>query len=117
MFNVMQLAEDIDAKAIVVLTQRGDLTKFLSKLHPKQPIFSLALSVHVHRQMTLYWGVFPIENYPESVNGNIDDVITTLKKQHIVKKNDRLIFVSRNEQQSENLNLKIVACDSPSKGG
>jgi len=40
LFNVMQLADDIQAKAIVMLTRRGVLTKIISKFHPKQPIFS-----------------------------------------------------------------------------
>jgi pyruvate kinase len=106
-FNAMQLADDIGAKAIVMLTRTGNLTKNLSKLHPKQPIFSLAMNLTAYRQLNLYWGVFPIEMADKAANERIESGIKILKNKKVVKTSDRLLFIYR-DFKNENLNLKIV---------
>lgn len=110
LFNAMQLASDVDAKAIVVLTRRGEMTQTLSKLHPRQPVFSLAGSLSLYRKFSLYWGVFPIE-IPRRriIEGRIEEGLEILRAKKVIKKGDRLIFMFR-DFQSENLNLKIVEC-------
>lgn len=106
-FNVMQTADDLEAKAIVILNRRGLLTKVLSKLHPKQPVYSMALTRTAYRQLSLYWGVFPAEISNKNTAKRIASVITLLKRRHTAKKNDRVLFVYR-DYQTDNLNLKIV---------
>ncbi|MCP5463798.1 MAG: pyruvate kinase [Deltaproteobacteria bacterium] len=108
-FNVMQMADDIQAKAIVMLTRRGRLTKVLSKLHPKQPVYSLAANHYYYRRLTLYWGVYPIETNHKLAGKRIKEGVAKLRKKSIVKKGDRLIFVFW-DYQSDNLNMKIVEC-------
>lgn len=106
-FNVMQTADDIDAKAIVILNRRGVLTKVLSKLHPKQPVYSMALTRTAYRQLTLYWGVFPAEVPNRNTNKRIESVLALFKARKLVRKGDKLIFVYR-DYIVDNLNLKIV---------
>ncbi len=109
MFNIMQLADDINAKAIVMLTKQGNLTKIISKLHPRQPVFSLALNQGSYRQLTLFWGIFPIE-MPDTIkliDGRIAFGLKFFNKKQIIKKDDRLIFIYR-DYKSENLNMKIL---------
>lgn len=106
-FNAMQLADDIGAKAIVMLTRTGNLTKNLSKLHPKQSIFSLAMNLTAYRQLNLYWGVFPIEMASKAASDRIESGIKILKNKKVVKTSDRLLFIYR-DFKNENLNLKIV---------
>lgn len=110
LFNAMGLADDIKAKAIVMLTRRGVMTKIISKLHPKQPIFSLALNETYYRQMSLYWGVFPIRLAEEKVHDRVSKGVSLLKKQKTVKKGDKLVFIYR-DYKSQNLNLKVVYVD------
>lgn len=107
LFNSMQLADDISARAIVLLTRQGTLTKILSKFHPKQPIFSLASTPTTYRQLNLYWGVFPIEMPYKTVEKRIETGIAILKRKKVTKKDDRLIFIYR-DFRSGCLNLKIV---------
>lgn len=106
-FNAMQLADDIGAKAIVMLTRTGNLTKNLSKLHPKQPIFSLAMNLTAYRQLNLYWGVFPIEMADKEAGERIESGVKILKNKKVVKTSDHLLFIYR-DYKNENLNLKIV---------
>lgn len=106
-FNVMQTADDIDAKAIVILNRRGVLTKIMSKLHPKQPVYSMAYNFASYRQLSLYWGVFPIEVSNKNTNKRILSGLHILKTKKIVKKSDKLIFVFR-DYLTNYLNLKIV---------
>lgn len=107
LFNVMQLADDIEAKAIVILAKRGQLTKAMSKFHPKQPVFSLAPDVGAYRQLCLYWGVFPIETPMRVIERRIEHGIEVLKNERLIKKSDRLVFVYW-DYLSDNLNVKIV---------
>lgn len=109
MFHVMQLASDISAKAIVMLTKRGTLTQLLSKLHPKRPIYSLAANEVAYRKLTLYWGVFPIETKMKLAPKRIEEGMRFLKRKKIVKTGDRLIFVYW-DFKVDNLNMKIVEC-------
>jgi len=106
-FNVMQVADDVQAKAIVMLTRKGYLTRVLSKLHPKQPIFSMAKNITAYRQLSLLWGVFPIEVAHEVTLQRIEAGLAILQKNKIVKKGERLIFVYR-DYKTEYLNLKVV---------
>lgn len=106
-FNVMQLADDISAKAIVMLTRKGNLTRVMSKLHPKQPIFSMAPHKVAYRQLNLLWGVYPIEVSERVTMQRIETGLNLLQKKRVVKKGDRLIFVYR-DYQTEYLNLKVV---------
>ena len=106
-FNVMQTADDMDAKAILVLNRRGVLTKIISKMHPKQPVYSMASTHTAYRQLSLYWGVFPIELSNKNTNKRIESGIQTLKAQKIIKKSDRLVCVYR-DFLTDYLNLKIV---------
>lgn len=106
-FNAMQTADDIDAKAILVLNRRGIMTKVLSKMHPKQPVYSMAATHTTYRQMSLYWGVFPIELSNKNTNKRIASGIQNLKAKKIIKKSDRLVCVYR-DFLTDYLNLKIV---------
>lgn len=107
LFHAMQLAEDIKAKAIVILTKRAALTKILSKLHPKQPIYSLALTTTAYRQMSLYWGVFPFDTAKKELSKRVEQGIQILKSAKVVKKSDQLVFIYWDYLSETNLNLKI----------
>jgi pyruvate kinase len=89
------------------LNRRGILTKVMSKLHPKQPVYSMAYNFASYRQLNLYWGVFPIEVSNKNTNKRILSGVHILKAKKIVKKSDRLIFVFR-DYLTNYLNLKIV---------
>jgi len=106
-FNVVQMADDVKARAIVVLNRRGEMTKRISKIHPKQPVYSLALNKTTYRQLSLYWGVFPLNMKAKKTSERITRGIEILKTKRVVKTGDRLVFFYR-DFDSDHLNMKIV---------
>ena len=56
----VQVAYEIDAKAIVTPTESGYTTKMVSKYRPKAPIIAVAPDEKTARSLNLRWGVYPI---------------------------------------------------------
>jgi pyruvate kinase len=53
-------AADLDAAAIVTVTQSGTTAKMVSKYRPECPIIALTSDARVARSLALNWGVYPI---------------------------------------------------------
>jgi pyruvate kinase len=56
----VQLADELDAAAIVVPTATGGSARACSKYRPRKPIIALAHDPLVAEQLTLEWGVYPV---------------------------------------------------------
>ncbi|MDY7006031.1 MAG: pyruvate kinase [Cyanobacteriota bacterium] len=57
---VGQIAEKIDAAAIMTLTKTGATARNVSKFRPKTPILAVTPHVDVARQLQLAWGIKPL---------------------------------------------------------
>ena len=91
--SAVNAAFQVDAKAIICVTNNG-LTAFkLSAYHPECPIIAITVNEKACRQLNLAWNVFPI--YAEKKN-NIDELfqyaIDTALATKLVKKGDRVII-------------------------
>lgn len=53
-------AHDLDARAIITVTETGGTARLISKFRPQSPIVSCTTSEKVCRQMNLSWGVTPV---------------------------------------------------------
>jgi pyruvate kinase len=60
MHAAVQLADDVDAAAIIVPTATGASARACCKHRPTQPIVALAHDARVAEQLTLEWGVYPV---------------------------------------------------------
>ena len=60
MHAAVQLADELDAAAIVVPTATGASARACSKHRPRQPIIALTHDPLVAEQLTLEWGVYPV---------------------------------------------------------
>lgn len=60
MHAAVQLADDIDAAAIIVSTATGGSARACCQHRPQQPIVALAHDARVAEQLTLEWGVYPV---------------------------------------------------------
>jgi pyruvate kinase len=60
MHAAVQLADDVDAAAIVVATATGGSARACCKHRPRQPVVALAHDPRVAEQLTLEWGVYPV---------------------------------------------------------
>ena len=54
-------AHDLDAKAIVTVTKSGGTARLIAKYRPACPLIGCATHPHVWRQLSLLWGVIPIQ--------------------------------------------------------
>jgi pyruvate kinase len=57
---VGQIAEQLDAAAIMTLTKSGATARNVSKFRPSKPILAITPHVDVARQLQLVWGVKPL---------------------------------------------------------
>lgn len=57
---VGQIAQQLDAAAIMTLTKTGSTARNVSKFRPQKPILAITPHVSVARQLQLVWGVKPL---------------------------------------------------------
>ena len=57
---VSQIAEQLDAAAIMTLTKSGATARNVSKFRPQKPILAVTPHVHVARRLQLVWGAKPL---------------------------------------------------------
>ena len=57
---VGQISQQLDAAAIMTLTQSGATARNVSKFRPRTPILAVTPHVNVARQLQLVWGVKPL---------------------------------------------------------
>ena len=90
-----QIADQVDAKAIITFTSGGTTALRVSKYRPIQPIIAVTPSKKVVNRLTLPWGVVPI-NKPES--DELEDAFELAKQSAmdtgIVKKGDLIVITA-----------------------
>jgi pyruvate kinase len=57
---VSQIAEQLDASAIMSLTKSGATARNVSKFRPRKPILAVTPHVNVARELQMVWGVKPL---------------------------------------------------------
>ena len=92
--SAMYIANHLDIKAIVALTESGSTPLWMSRIRSGIPIYALTRHQHTRRMVTLYRGVYPLafditEQTRESVN---KEAIETLKAYGAVQDGDRIIL-------------------------
>jgi pyruvate kinase len=89
------IANNIDAKAIIVFTKRGITAGLVSQCRPNSPIFSFTDSAQISRQLSISWGVrsFMME-LPENPEVTVEKAIEFLKEIGRLKAGDTAVVVS-----------------------
>jgi pyruvate kinase len=93
--EAVDVADNVEAKKIVVLTNSGYTARMISRLKPAQPIIAMTPNVRTYRKMVLSSGVRPvlIEKF-----ANLTEVLSlirsTLSKQKKVVKGDNIVVVA-----------------------
>lgn len=88
-------AQAVDARAVVVFTERGATARLLSKQRPGALIVALTPHESVRRKMALYWGVVP-HAIPqvEHTDARVDEAERRLKSEGLIKAGDTIVIVS-----------------------
>ncbi|MBV8989426.1 MAG: pyruvate kinase [Solirubrobacterales bacterium] len=72
MHAAVELADELNAAALLVPTSRGGSPRACAKYRPRRPIIALPDSQSVANQLALEWGVYP---QTMNVTGTVDDLI------------------------------------------
>ncbi|MDA0165701.1 pyruvate kinase [Solirubrobacter ginsenosidimutans] len=72
MHAAVQLADDVDAAAIIVATATGASARACCRHRPRQPVVALAHDPRVAEQLTLEWGVYPVLT---DAADSLDDIV------------------------------------------
>ncbi|NNE09044.1 MAG: pyruvate kinase, partial [Gemmatimonadetes bacterium] len=89
-----EMAESIDAGAIITCTLSGSTTHLIAKYRPRRPIIAATPDPHTYRRLALVWGCIP----RAIQNRNVDDVeeesIALALQQKLLKKGDRVVITA-----------------------
>jgi pyruvate kinase len=89
------LAESLDAKAILVATATGRTASEIARLRPRRPMIGLSHHEQAVQQMALEWGVLPLV-MPSTVD--VDDLwartIETTRSSGVVEPGDLVVLIA-----------------------
>jgi len=92
--TAVALAQDVKAKAMIVLSMTGTTARFVSKYRPELPIIVTTSSGRVSRQLTLSWGVVPLEaKRGASDEKLINHALAYAKKEGMIKNGDHVVLI------------------------
>ena len=88
-------AMDLNASAILVVTQTGSTARMISSFRPAPPIIATTISKKVFYKLGLSWGVIPTVGSPQQ-NTDIlfEHALACAKKTGIVKKGDTVVITA-----------------------
>lgn len=93
-YNAVQLAEQVNAAAIITLTHSGFTAIRISSHRPKAPIFTFTMNMDLINDLSLVWGV---RSYYfgecQHINDYIDYTEEFLISQNLLKKGDLVVHV------------------------
>ncbi len=90
--SVVHNAEDVNAVAIVALTESGSTPRMIARYKPQQPIIVLSPDEVTMRQMMLVYGCYPLEKKEfTGVHQLIKEISPILLKHGIAKVKDKIV--------------------------
>jgi len=92
----VSVCEDVEASAIIVLSQSGHTARMVSKYCPPVPVLVLTSNPQVARQTNVSWGLVPVvdEKIAPTFNEEmVSSCIEWAKLKGFVKPNDKIIAV------------------------
>ncbi len=91
----VQVANEIEAKAIVAFTETGRTPLLISNYRPEAPIFTMTTVDKTYNQMNLLWGVHQIKiDRLETTPEMFEIADTWLQNNKNFKKNDKVVIVA-----------------------
>ena len=75
-------AKDVNASAIVTVSESGNTARLLSKYRPAQPIIACVMNEQVQRQLALSWGITPLMMPLAHSTDELIEMSTSLAKEN-----------------------------------
>ncbi len=94
-YSCVTIAENVEAKAISVITHSGNTARRISKFRPKVPIIAFTESLKVRRQLNLVWGVHSVKlEQIFDTDQSVKMMEDYLSNNGLVAKGDRVIMAT-----------------------
>ncbi|MCX6337743.1 MAG: pyruvate kinase, partial [Bacteroidetes bacterium] len=91
-YNACKIAEDVEANALIGMTQSGYTAFMLSSYRPSSPLFIFTKERSLVNQLSLSWGVRAFYyDEEEGIDNMIQDQINILKERGFIKEGDVLV--------------------------
>ena len=87
-------AKDVNAAAIVTVSESGTTARLLSKYRPQQPIIACVMKEQVQRQLSLSWGITPLMMSLAHSTDELIEMSTSLAKENGYLHNGELAVVT-----------------------
>ena len=87
-------AKDVNAAAIVTVSESGNTARLLSKYRPKQPIIACVMDEQVQRQLSLSWGITSLLMGPAHSTDELIEMSTALAQKNGYLHNGELAVVT-----------------------
>ena len=87
-------AKDVNAAAIVTVSESGTTARLLSKYRPQQPIIACVMREQVQRQLALSWGIIPLMMSLAHSTDELIEMSTSLAKENGYLHNGELAVVT-----------------------
>ena len=87
-------AKDVNAAAIVTVSESGNTARLLSKYRPAQPIIACVMQEQVQRQLALSWGITPLMMALAHSTDELIEMSTSLAKESGYLHNGELAVVT-----------------------
>lgn len=95
--GAVRVAQDIEARAIVVFSHSGFSALLISKLRPQMPIVAFTPDYNVYRRLSLLWAVIPM-HIPSQIdvidNLFLKETEVQLKSLNLASNGDAVVFVA-----------------------
>lgn len=89
------IAEKIDARAIVSITEAGNSCREISRFRPEKRVLGVTRSINTVRRICLYWGVIPYLHVTDpEIHGELNlefDAIARIKKDFALCNGDKIV--------------------------
>ena len=87
-------AKDVNAAAIVTVSESGNTARLLSKYRPEQPIIACVMKEQVQRQLSLSWGITSLLMGPAHSTDELIEMSTALAEKNGYLHNGELAVVT-----------------------
>lgn len=91
----VQIAQELEANAIMPITESGYTARMVAKYRPKAPVVAVSPLDESLRRMTLYWGVTPLKGGKETnSDALIEDSLDRAIKAELLHKGDSVVVTA-----------------------
>ena len=88
-------AYDLEAAAIITVTESGQTARMISKYRPDVPIIGCTINERVYRQLALSWGVIPIFcEMQDSADALFDHAVNRAKEEKLIADGNLVVITA-----------------------